>query len=99
MTGVQTCALPICGKLSFNCMENDNDEMLILVNDTGKGILQENLGKIFDPFFTTEHEGSGLGLAISERIISEHKGKIEVESELGKGTTFKVILPQSQTIG
>jgi signal transduction histidine kinase len=65
----------------------------IEIRDTGMGIPKENLEKIFDPFFSTRPEGSGLGLAISHQIIHEHGGFINVESEVGKGTSFKVHLP------
>jgi two-component system NtrC family sensor kinase len=63
------------------------------VRDTGVGIPQENLERIFDPFFSTRPEGSGLGLAISHQIIHDHRGFITVESELAKGTSFKIHLP------
>ena len=65
----------------------------ISVSDTGPGIPQEIIGKIFDPFFTTKPSGTGLGLSIVHRIIKEHNGEIEVKSEIGRGTTFDVILP------
>jgi two-component system NtrC family sensor kinase len=65
----------------------------IEVRDTGVGIPKENLERIFDPFFSTRTEGSGLGLAISHQIIHDHGGFISVESEIGKGTSFKVHLP------
>jgi len=65
----------------------------IEIRDTGVGIPKENLEKIFDPFFSTRLDGSGLGLAISHQIIHEHGGFINVESEVGKGTSFKVHLP------
>ncbi len=65
----------------------------IEVRDTGMGIPKENLERIFDPFFSTRLEGSGLGLAISHQIIHDHGGFISVESEVGKGTSFKVHLP------
>ncbi|MBI5745608.1 MAG: GAF domain-containing protein [Nitrospirae bacterium] len=68
------------------------------INDTGEGIAKEEIDKIFDPFFTTKHasigrEGTGLGLSISHQIIKEHKGFINVESTLGKGTTFLIYIP------
>jgi signal transduction histidine kinase len=64
-------------------------------SDTGTGIAAEHLPRIFDPFYTTKGpgEGTGLGLAISQRILADHGGEIEVESELGVGTTFRVSLP------
>ncbi|MGE5253332.1 MAG: ATP-binding protein [Planctomycetaceae bacterium] len=65
----------------------------IEVRDSGVGIPRENLERIFDPFFSTRTEGSGLGLAISHQIIHDHGGFISVESEVGKGTSFKVHLP------
>ena len=65
------------------------------MQDTGSGIEPENLSKIFDPFFTTKNvgEGAGLGLSVSLGIIERHGGRIDVESEVGKGTLFKVFLP------
>jgi len=63
------------------------------IRDTGKGIQKDDLEHIFTPFFTTKHQGSGLGLSISHKIIEEHMGYIEVESEVGNGSTFYVYLP------
>ncbi len=67
----------------------------IVVSDTGQGIPEEDLKNIFEPFFTTKEEGKGvgLGLSVAYGIIARHKGTIEVESEPGKGTVFKVSLP------
>jgi PAS domain S-box-containing protein len=69
--------------------------VVVKVSDTGKGIADEDLSKIYDPFFTTKGVGSGtgLGLAVSYGIIQEHHGVIEVVSEIGVGTTFKISLP------
>jgi len=63
--------------------------------DTGKGIKKENLSKVFDPFFTTKPvgQGTGLGMSISYRVIQNHFGSISVDSELGQGATFKIVLP------
>ena len=68
----------------------------IEVTDTGCGIPGEYLETIFHPFFTTKHTGSGLGLSISNQIVQEHKGYIDVESQLNKGSTFYVNLPLHQ---
>jgi two-component system NtrC family sensor kinase len=66
----------------------------IQVRDTGCGIAPENLPKIFEPFFSTKgQEGNGLGLAIVWSLLEKHNGKITVESEVGKGTTFRIVLP------
>jgi two-component system NtrC family sensor kinase len=67
----------------------------IVVSDTGQGIPEEDLKSIFEPFFTTKEEGKGvgLGLSVAYGIIARHKGAIEVESEQGKGSVFKVSLP------
>ena len=68
--------------------------MVIIIRDTGTGIPKEIQGKIFDPFFTTKApRGAGLGLSVSYGIIERHGGKIDFESELGVGTTFRVYLP------
>ncbi|HVR76550.1 MAG TPA: response regulator [Planctomycetota bacterium] len=78
----------------------DSKSCLIEVSDTGVGIPAENLRKIFDPFFTTKgalgggrHTGTGLGLTVSYNVIKSHSGRIDVESVVGKGTTFRVTLP------
>ena len=67
----------------------------ISIADTGIGITDESKKKVFDPFFTTKKtgEGTGLGLAICEKIVKEHSGKIELESEVGKGSTFLISIP------
>ncbi len=71
------------------------DEVLVEFMDTGSGIRQEDLPKIFEPFFTTKPQGrgTGLGLSICYGIIAEHRGRIEVESQVGVGSNFKVYLP------
>jgi signal transduction histidine kinase/Fe-S-cluster-containing hydrogenase component 2 len=68
----------------------------VKIQDTGPGIPPEIMGKLFSPFFTTKEKGTGLGLAISYGIIERHSGKIDVETALGKGTTFIVSLPAGQ---
>ena len=65
------------------------------VEDNGCGIAPEHRGRIFDPFFTTRQAsgGTGLGLAIIDEIVKQHRGRIEVESEVGQGTIFRFLLP------
>lgn len=79
----------------FITTEHDetNRYIRVKIRDTGAGIPPEVLGKMFDPFFTTKEKGTGLGLAISYGIIERHQGKIDVETELGKGSTFIITLP------
>lgn len=82
----------------------DGTETRIQVIDTGAGIPEKVLPKIFQPFFTTkgtatksgEVKGSGLGLAICKQIVEHHQGRIEVQSEVGRGTTFTISLPVAQ---
>lgn len=71
----------------------DGDFVRIEVKDTGNGIPDENLDKIFQPYFSTKETGTGLGLAIVRRIIEDHAGSLDIESEVGKGTTILVALP------
>jgi signal transduction histidine kinase len=67
------------------------------VADTGRGITPEALGQIFEPYFSTKETGIGLGLALTRKLIEDHGGQIMVTSEVGKGTTFTVILPREPT--
>ena len=88
-------AMPRGGDLRIRLATAGHHEALIEFADTGVGILPENLKKIFEPFFSTKEngDGTGLGLSISYRIVQNHGGRIEVESEVGMGTVFKVFLP------
>jgi PAS domain S-box-containing protein len=76
-------------------LSGDKRDIWIDFADTGEGIPQENLSRIFDPFFTTKEvgKGTGLGLSTSYGIIDEHGGRIDVKSQVGKGTTFRIELP------
>jgi len=73
------------------------DEMNIHVSDTGCGISPENLTRVFNPFFTTRRSGTGLGLPAVRRIVRSHGGRVEVESQLGQGSTFTIHLPLNST--
>jgi signal transduction histidine kinase len=70
----------------------------IKVTDQGVGISPENRERIFDPFFTTKPAGTGLGLAFAHKIISAHRGSIEITSDLGRGSQFAVFLPAAEEI-
>jgi PAS domain S-box-containing protein len=80
------------GTISIKTCLHDT-EAVIEITDTGEGITDENMPFIFDPFFTTKQVGTGLGLSITHRIIEEHKGRIEVKSSPGIGTTFRLFIP------
>ncbi|MFI0434474.1 MAG: sensor histidine kinase [Parachlamydiaceae bacterium] len=85
-------AMPKGGRL-FVSIELENEQIKLNVQDTGEGISAENLPKIFSPFFTTKEKGNGLGLAEVQKVIRGHQGWIEVFSEVGKGTRFKITIP------
>ncbi len=83
------------GEIRLRTGRQGDDRVWISVTDTGKGIPAEDLQRIFEPFYTTKPvgQGTGLGLSLSWGIVERHHGRIEVSSEVGKGTTFTVILP------
>ncbi|MDD8021196.1 MAG: ATP-binding protein [Acidobacteriota bacterium] len=87
-------AMPGGGQLTIQTKQQE-DRAIIKITDTGTGIKPEHLPRIFDPFFTTKGlgKGTGLGLSISFAIIREHEGQILVDSQVGQGTTFAIILP------
>jgi len=98
-------AMPSGGKLSvkaFSQKEHTKDTQRLTVQngwitlvfeDTGVGISPEDIKNIFTPFFTTKDIGTGLGLAITHKVITEHGGRIDVESNEGKGSRFRIYLP------
>jgi PAS domain S-box-containing protein len=90
-------AMPRGGTLETACRAAEPDSVEIQFRDTGRGIAPEKLQRIFEPFSTTTPagEGTGLGLSISSSIIKQHRGSIDVRSEVGKGTTFTVRLPRT----
>jgi signal transduction histidine kinase len=88
-------AMPEGGVLRVSLECCDRHEVEVRVADSGTGIPEETLAKIFEPFFTSKPrgKGSGLGLAVAKGIVSDHEGRIEVASEMGKGTEFLVSFP------
>jgi signal transduction histidine kinase len=87
-------AMPDAGTLIVRT-RRDGCNVAIDIGDTGRGIAEEHLDKIFDPFFTTKDvwQSTGLGLSVCHSIVESHGGRIDVESELGKGSTFTIVLP------
>ena len=80
------------GSLTVKTGRND-ESVCLSITDTGTGIPAEIMDRLFDPFFTTKSDGTGLGLAVCKKIIEDHGGRIEVQSMLGKGTTFTICFP------
>ena len=90
-------AIPNGGEIRLKSEVND-DLVEIMMSDNGHGISPENLEMIFDPFFTTKEKGAGLGLSIVKKLIEDNDGKVSVESEVGKYTTFTVFIPKSRNV-
>ena len=86
-------AMPKGGRLSIDCAAQPNQRIRVRVEDTGVGIAPENLTKIFELYYTTKERGTGVGLSMVYRTVQIHNGEIDVESTLGVGTTFIVVLP------
>ncbi len=85
-------AMTTGGTLTLQTGES-SDGVWVSVTDTGGGIPEEQINRIFEPFYTTKKKGSGLGLMIVQRIVRAHNGRIDLESHVGRGTTFRVWLP------
>ncbi|MCX7994474.1 MAG: ATP-binding protein [candidate division WOR-3 bacterium] len=92
---VNACEVSEPGKRIIITTDHDDKFGWIEITDEGPGIPKKDLKKIFKPFYTTKKGGTGLGLSIAQKIIEAHNGKIEVSSKVGKGTTFKIILPRA----
>jgi signal transduction histidine kinase len=93
-------AMPGGGTLTIGYARSSGPEGIsFLVADTGEGIPPETLGTIFDPLFTTKTKGTGLGLALAKTLVEMHGGKIDVEREPGKGSTFTVTIPTNKGQG
>ncbi|MDA8430485.1 MAG: ATP-binding protein [Geobacteraceae bacterium] len=82
------------GEISIRT-SSDHDNIYVMISDTGSGIPADKLNRIFEPFYTSKEvgKGTGLGLSIAYDIVKKHNGEIQVESEVGKGTTFTLLLP------
>ena len=87
-------SMPQGGTLTLGA-KPENSRVVVWVEDTGCGIPSENLAKVFEPLFTTKSRGIGLGLALSRNLVTANGGTLEVTSEEGKGTVFRLTLPQA----
>ncbi|MFT5319660.1 MAG: signal transduction histidine kinase, partial [Chlamydiales bacterium] len=87
-------ALPEGGRVVIS-LEDEGQNFVLKVADTGVGISAENLEKIFSPFFTTKHNGNGFGLSEVYKVVQAHDGTIEVNSELDQGTAFVIRIPKA----
>ncbi len=85
-------AMPHGGKLTLRT-HNDDGKVLIEVADSGTGLTREECERIFTPYYTSKQHGTGLGLAIVQSVVSDHGGRVRVQSEQGRGTTFVIELP------
>jgi two-component system NtrC family sensor kinase len=92
-------AMPNGGKITIN-LTMDKNNFILRIMDEGTGISNKDLPHIFEPFYSTKEaaNGTGLGLAVTYGIITNHKGKIEVENTSNQGTTFKVVLPKNEPL-
>ncbi|ANB57184.1 sporulation kinase E [Anoxybacillus sp. B7M1] len=89
--------MPKGGEIQVRIQRVDRQSIRVSVKDQGCGIPQDKIKKLGEPFYTTKERGTGLGLMVSYKIIEEHQGKIDVESEVGTGTTFHITLPIERT--
>jgi two-component system nitrogen regulation sensor histidine kinase NtrY len=88
-------AMPKGGTLTIRTIL-ENEVLRITISDTGTGLTHEECGRLFTPYYTTKQHGTGLGLAIVQSVVSDHHGKISVESRVNQGTTFVIELPVDQ---
>jgi signal transduction histidine kinase len=94
-------AMPGGGRIDVKIEPNEHGELMVSFSDTGEGIPPKQKDQVFLPFYTTKDygKGTGLGLSIVARIVHEHGGRIELESEPGRGTVFRIWIPQAQSGG
>ncbi|HUO25195.1 MAG TPA: ATP-binding protein [Candidatus Aquilonibacter sp.] len=88
-------AMPGGGTLTART-RNEGAQVRIEVSDTGSGLTPEECARIFTPYYTSKQHGTGLGLAIAQSVVSDHRGRISVQSQPGRGSTFVIELPKSQ---
>ena len=81
------------GKIDISVVSKPDQLLEIKISDDGSGMTEEVRKKIFNLYFTTKAKGTGIGLSIVQQIVDQHGGVISVESELGKGTTFSIVMP------
>ncbi len=89
--------MPAGGTLTVRTAHRDGAVRLEMT-DTGEGLTPEECARLFTPYYTTKRHGTGLGLAIVQSVVSDHSGRIEVESAPGAGATFRIELPMEQKI-
>jgi len=89
--------MPQGGTLTLRTRDGDG-KVLIEIADTGSGFTPEECERIFTPYYTSKQHGTGLGLAIVQSVVSDHGGRIRVQSQPGQGTTFVIELPRSSSV-
>ena len=85
-------AMPQGGTLTLRTRQ-ENDRVYLEISDTGTGLTPEECQRLFTPYYSSKQQGTGLGLAIVQSVVSDHGGRISVESQPGRGATFRVELP------
>jgi signal transduction histidine kinase len=87
-------AMPKGGTITLRTLQGEG-QGIVEISDTGTGLTREEVERIFTPYYTSKQHGTGLGLAIVQSVVSDHGGRISVQSEPGKGTTFVIELPNN----
>ena len=88
--------MPEGGTLSINLHQKKKNEIEMTFKDTGKGMAEEDKQRLFEPFYSGFKTGKGIGMTVVRRIIDDYNGKIQVTSELDKGTEITILLPQGK---
>ena len=95
MRRIKTGGRQVAKRSHFAALVGRADRVAVSVSDTGSGLTPEECARLFTPYYTTKQHGTGLGLAIVQSVVSDHGGKISVESTKEKGTTFRIELPSA----